>query len=203
MTVSYVVTNLGNVTVDDLVVDSPAGPVVCAATSLHPGASTTCVGAAHVVTSAEAGLGIVVASATASGHTAEGPVAVTASSVVPTVVDPVDRRSWTPSSRSAAPLATTGADTAAALELAGLLVGTGLVMVGATTFRRRRRGRRPPDSGKDRCSGTSSSCRHPLPHVQVDEAGSGDYDPNAVHCPSEITSTVPSTTVMAVCSSIA
>ena len=31
----------------------------------------------------------------------------------------------------------------------------------------------------------------------------GGYDPNFVHCPSETTSTEPSTTLMAVCSSMA
>jgi len=47
--------------------------------------------------------------------------------------------------------------------------------------------------------------------LEVDEVTSNDatsrmpggYDPNFVHCPSETTSTEPSTTLMAVCSSMA
>ena len=47
--------------------------------------------------------------------------------------------------------------------------------------------------------------------LRVDEVTSNDstsrmpggYDPNFVHCPSETTSTEPSTTLMAVCSSMA
>ena len=47
--------------------------------------------------------------------------------------------------------------------------------------------------------------------LQVDEGASNSaasrmprgYDPNFVHCPSETTSTQPSTTLMAVCSSMA
>jgi hypothetical protein len=42
--------------------------------------------------------------------------------------------------------------------------------------------------------------------VQVqrcDVTNAGGYDPNFVHCPSETTSTEPSSTLMAVCSSMA
>ncbi len=60
----------------------------------------------------------------------------------------------------------------------------------------RTRGATPGQSGRRRLNNGV--------HVQLrDVTNADDYDPNFVHCPSETTSTKPSSTLMAVCSSMA
>ncbi|NHA00872.1 hypothetical protein G5V59_15670 [Nocardioides sp. W3-2-3] len=67
-------TNNSNVTLTDLaVVDPLAGPVTCAATTLAPGASTTCTAdAVHVITQADVDAGKVVNTATSKGEAPGG-----------------------------------------------------------------------------------------------------------------------------------
>ncbi|QOW24193.1 Ig-like domain-containing protein [Lysobacter sp. H23M47] len=70
ITYSFLVTNTGNVTIDDLVVTDPllAGPINCPVTTLAPGASTTCT-ADYTLTQADVDAGEVVNTATAGGKT--------------------------------------------------------------------------------------------------------------------------------------
>ncbi len=70
---SFGLTNTGTVTLNTLAVSDPtAGPVTCAATTLAPGASTSCTAAAHTITQAEGDAGVVTNTATASGQTPAG-----------------------------------------------------------------------------------------------------------------------------------
>ncbi|MFV0525216.1 MAG: beta strand repeat-containing protein [Acidimicrobiales bacterium] len=70
----FTVTNPGNVPVTTIaVVDDTAGPVSCDATSLTPGASTTCrTGAVYVITAADVSAGGVTNVATATGRNPDG-----------------------------------------------------------------------------------------------------------------------------------
>ncbi len=65
---SFVVTNTGNVTVTGLTINDAqlSAPAVCPATTLAPGASTTCTGS-HTITQAEVDAGTVNNTATATG----------------------------------------------------------------------------------------------------------------------------------------
>ncbi len=65
---SFLVTNTGNVTVSNLVINDAqlSAPAVCPVTTLAPGASTTCTGS-HTITQAEVDTGVVTNTATATG----------------------------------------------------------------------------------------------------------------------------------------
>jgi uncharacterized repeat protein (TIGR01451 family) len=70
---TFVVTNLGDVTLTSIVVSDPtAGKVSCPSTSLAPGKSMTCTAPPHAVTAADAAAGHVANVATASGHGRHG-----------------------------------------------------------------------------------------------------------------------------------
>ncbi|SDJ09592.1 conserved repeat domain-containing protein [Frankineae bacterium MT45] len=65
---TFLVTNTGNVTMSNLVVnDSRAGRVTCPVTSVAPGRSVTCSAAPHEITQAEAAAGDIVNTATVTG----------------------------------------------------------------------------------------------------------------------------------------
>ncbi|MGL4177659.1 MAG: DUF7507 domain-containing protein, partial [Dermatophilaceae bacterium] len=68
ITWAFTVVNDSNVTLTTVAVDDPkAGPVTCAATTLAPGAQTTCTAAPYVISPADADAGSVTNTATASG----------------------------------------------------------------------------------------------------------------------------------------
>jgi uncharacterized repeat protein (TIGR01451 family) len=74
VTWSFQVRNTGSVSVDAITVDDPsAGTVTCPASSLAPGASTTCTAAAHTITQADVDAGVVANTATARGTAGSGP----------------------------------------------------------------------------------------------------------------------------------
>ena len=70
---TYTVTNTGNVTLHDLwLTDDRLGAITCPATTLAPGASTTC-HATHVTTTADVDAGHITNTATVTGHPPTGP----------------------------------------------------------------------------------------------------------------------------------
>ncbi|MGL4176473.1 MAG: DUF7507 domain-containing protein [Dermatophilaceae bacterium] len=70
---TFTMTNSGTTTVSSVAVNDPlAGSVSCAASSLAPGASTTCTAAAYAITQADVDAGQVVNTATASGRDPAG-----------------------------------------------------------------------------------------------------------------------------------
>ncbi len=70
ITWSFAVRNTGTTTVSTVAInDATAGPASCLATTLAPGASTTCTSAAHVITQAEVDSGVVSNTANATGRT--------------------------------------------------------------------------------------------------------------------------------------
>ena len=74
---TFLVTNTGNVTITGLSIsDAKVGSVSCPATSLAPGASTTCT-AAYALTQADVNAGTVSNTATANGTTTAGAVSAT------------------------------------------------------------------------------------------------------------------------------
>ncbi|CAL8973791.1 hypothetical protein PROP_01254 [Propionicimonas sp. T2.31MG-18] len=87
-TVSYdfTLTNLGNVTLGAVVVSDPKVPgITCPASTLAPGASTTCTGPAYTVTQADSDAGVVANTATGTGTPPSGtPVTARGDSSVPT-----------------------------------------------------------------------------------------------------------------------
>ncbi len=89
ITWTFTVTNSGNVTVSTLAIDDPtAGSATCVATSLAPGASTTCTGdAVHTITQADVDASGVSNTATATG-TAPSSLCPTAPSANCPVVSP-------------------------------------------------------------------------------------------------------------------
>ncbi|MEO9325656.1 GEVED domain-containing protein [Nocardioides sp. C4-1] len=86
VTYTFVVTNTGNVTLTGVgVTDAKVGAVTCPATTLAPGASTTCTAAAYPVTQADVNAGTINNTATTSGTPPTGPaVTATASRSIPT-----------------------------------------------------------------------------------------------------------------------
>ncbi len=73
ITWTFLVQNTGTVTVHSVAVNDPtAGAVSCPATTLAPGAATTCTAAAHVVSQADVDAGVVDNTATASALTPSG-----------------------------------------------------------------------------------------------------------------------------------
>ena len=73
ITWTFKVTNTGNVTVNTVAVTDPkAGAISCPATTLAPGASTTCTAAAYTITQAEGDAGVVTNTATATGKSPAG-----------------------------------------------------------------------------------------------------------------------------------
>ena len=86
----FVVTNSGNVTLTNIVVDDALldAPAACPVTTLAPGASTTCTGM-HIVTAAEVAVGNVHNSATATGQPPTPPGGPTPSTITstPSTVD--------------------------------------------------------------------------------------------------------------------
>jgi uncharacterized repeat protein (TIGR01451 family) len=67
LTWSLTATNTGNVTLDGLLIDDPvAASISCAATTLVPGAVTTCTSAPHPLTQAEVDVGSITNTATAT-----------------------------------------------------------------------------------------------------------------------------------------
>ncbi|MGL5928576.1 MAG: DUF7507 domain-containing protein, partial [Dermatophilaceae bacterium] len=88
---TFTVRNVGTVSLDAVAVDDPkAGPVTCAATTLAPGAQTTCTATTpYVITSADADAGVVANTATAAARDPQGDDVVSApSSTTTTVVRP-------------------------------------------------------------------------------------------------------------------
>jgi uncharacterized repeat protein (TIGR01451 family) len=78
---AFLVTNTGTVTLTSVAVADPtAGTVTCPATTLAPGASTTCTAAGHTVTQTEVDSGVLNNTATASGATPAGPTVTSPSS---------------------------------------------------------------------------------------------------------------------------
>ena len=76
---TFEVTNTGNLTLTHATINDPtAGPVNCPGTALPPGATTTCHSAEHTITAAEAAVGTLRNTATATA-TAPGGAAVTSS----------------------------------------------------------------------------------------------------------------------------
>ncbi|WP_213601555.1 DUF7507 domain-containing protein [Pseudoxanthomonas japonensis] len=86
----FVVTNSGNVTLSDIVVNDALldAPAACPVTTLAPGANTTCTGM-HTVTAAEVAVGNVHNSATATGQPPTPPGGPTPSTITsaPSMVD--------------------------------------------------------------------------------------------------------------------
>ena len=73
ITYSFVLTNLGTVTLNGLAVtDSKVSPIVCPATPLAPGATATCTGPDYVLTQADVDAGKVTNTATGSGLAPDG-----------------------------------------------------------------------------------------------------------------------------------
>ncbi|MGL5928057.1 MAG: DUF7507 domain-containing protein, partial [Dermatophilaceae bacterium] len=87
---TFEVANAGTATVADIAVDDPlAGAVTCAATTLAPGATTTCAAdTEYQITQADVDAGEVVNVATASGSSTGGPV----TSFAATTTTPIPRR---------------------------------------------------------------------------------------------------------------
>jgi uncharacterized repeat protein (TIGR01451 family) len=83
----FEVTNTGNVTVTGLVINDPLldAPAVCAATTLLPGARTTCTGN-HTLTQAEVDAGVVNNTATATGSLPGGGTTVSPPDSVSTLI---------------------------------------------------------------------------------------------------------------------
>ena len=111
---SFVVTNTGGGTVDDIVIDDPmVGPVACPATSLASGAAMTCT-ATYRITAADVRAGTITNTATVTGEGRGGPVPPqTASAEI-----------------STAALASSGPDATLGLWLGGglLLLATGVLL---------------------------------------------------------------------------
>ena len=101
----FVVQNTGNVTITALVIsDAKAGSVSCPATTLAPGATTTCT-ATYTVTQVDVDAGHVANTATASANPPSG-AAVTATDSTDTLVAPapkitLDKQAGTPSGNTA------------------------------------------------------------------------------------------------------
>ena len=82
---TFVVTNTGNVTLSSVGVTDPlVGTVTCPATSLAPGASTTCTGA-YTLTQADVNAGVVDNTASAAGAPPTGPAVTDADSASRTI----------------------------------------------------------------------------------------------------------------------
>src|SRR6185437_13221732 len=78
---TFKVTNTGNVTVNTITVtDAKAGAISCPATTLAPGAFTTCTAAAYTISQAEGDAGVVNNTATASGKSPAGATVTSPSS---------------------------------------------------------------------------------------------------------------------------
>ncbi|MTV25247.1 DUF11 domain-containing protein [Nitriliruptoraceae bacterium ZYF776] len=161
ITYTFVVTNIGNVTILDVaVVDPMIGSVTCAATELAPGASTTCAAdREHTITLADATEGTVVNQARAVGTTVDGggvtaevasDVASVSTAVAPPPTGPSPDDPSEPGDPGTVPdrpdqpgsgsLPRTGGDGLVALALFALLaLGLGVALVSST----RRRGSGP------------------------------------------------------------
>ncbi|MGL5818919.1 MAG: DUF7507 domain-containing protein [Phycicoccus sp.] len=88
---AFTVRDTGTVSLDTVTVSDPlAGPVTCAATTLAPGAQTTCTATTpYVITAADAAAGVVANTATAAARDPQGDVVGSApSSTTTTVVRP-------------------------------------------------------------------------------------------------------------------
>ncbi|MGC3994264.1 MAG: GEVED domain-containing protein [Propionicimonas sp.] len=102
---SFLVTNTGNVTLHGVAItDALVASVSCPATTLAPGASTTCTGS-HTITQAEVNAGTVTNNATASGTPPTG-AAVTATGTTTTTLTrtatiAVDKQAGVPSGNTA------------------------------------------------------------------------------------------------------
>ena len=128
---TFTLTNTGLVTLHTITIADPkAGPVTCAATTLAPGASTTCAADnPYTITTAEANAGIVHNTATATGSCGCNATvkAVHAAAVVPTskATTTTAARS-SPACRSPAPWAVVWAVRGG---IAALLLGAFLLLV--------------------------------------------------------------------------
>ena len=84
---SFLVQNTGTTTITNLAVnDAKAGAVSCPATSLAPGASTTCTSAAYTIVQADVDAGVVSNTATATGKSPAGATVTSNSSHTDTAV---------------------------------------------------------------------------------------------------------------------
>ncbi|MFN8195561.1 MAG: GEVED domain-containing protein [Nocardioidaceae bacterium] len=102
---SFVVTNVGNVTLTGVTVDDPTvGPVDCPVTTLAPGASTTCT-ATYTLTQTDVDAGLVTNTATATGTPPSGPdVTGTDAVTTPVTASPsiaLDKQAGAPSGNAA------------------------------------------------------------------------------------------------------
>jgi hypothetical protein len=121
------VTNLGTTTLHDVTVSDPStGPATCPSTTLAPGQSMTCTVPDHTVTAADANVGHVTNTATATGKNPEGvPIGSGAVSATVNIPRPL--------------LPVTGADLIRVVVAGGTAVAAGLLVMMLSLVRRNRR----------------------------------------------------------------
>ncbi len=172
ITWSFTVTNTGSVGAASLAVTDPlAGPVACAATTLTPGASTTCTAAGHAVTQGDVDAGVVSNTATAAALDPSGAALSSAPSATDT---PIARSGGVRLVKSATLTDTdgNGADLGDTLTWSFLVTNTGSITVHAVAVA-------DPVAGPVTClaatlaPGASTTCTAPprvLTQADVDAA---------------------------------